>query len=82
MHSTGKKLTILVCSIFAAGGCADAANVTAPPRIVAESPSFSGGGWFGTGNRSDSTTTNPIGTSQGEPEVVSADGGGWFGTGN
>lgn len=80
MNSNGKKLAIFVCSIFAAAGCADAASVTAPPRNVADSPSFDGGGWFGTGNRNDSTTTNPPATSQ-EPRVT-ADGGGWFGTGN
>ena len=83
MQSTGKKLMILVCSIFAAGGCADAATITAPPRTLAGSPSVDvGGGWFGTGNRTDSTTTTQSGTSQEEPEVVTADGGGWFGSGN
>ena len=81
MHSTGKKLTILVCSVFAAAGCADAASITAPPRSAAESPAFDGGGWFGTGNRTDSTTRNPSATSQEEPQLT-ADGGGWFETGN
>lgn len=79
MHSTGKKLTILAC-VLAVGGCADAASVTAPPRSGADSPAaFDGGGWFGTGNRSDSTSTPP--QQQSEPQET-ADGGGWFGTGN
>jgi hypothetical protein len=82
MHNSRKRLAILVCTIFAAGGCADAANLTAPPRTVAESPSFNGGGWFGTGNRTDSTTIAPTGTSQVEPKEGITDGGGWFGTGN
>lgn len=68
MHSMGKKFTIFVCSIFATAGCADAASVTASAPIEAESPSFdAGGGWFGTGNRSDSTFVHPDGESQGVP---------------
>jgi len=83
MHSTGKSFMILVCSVFAAGGCVDAASITAPPKIVTQSPSFDGGGgWFGTGNRTDSTTTTQSSTVQEEPEIVTADGGGWFGSGN
>jgi hypothetical protein len=81
MHRIGKKLTILACSIVAAAGCADAASVTAPPRSAAETPSFDGGGWFGTGNRTDTATTNPSANSEEEPQVT-AEGGGWFGTGN
>jgi hypothetical protein len=81
MHNKGRKLTgILVCTILTTAGCADSASITAPSRSAAESPSFDGGGWFGTGNRTDSTTTNPSATSQEEPHVT--DGGGWFGTGN
>jgi hypothetical protein len=81
MHRTGKMLTVLVCGIFAAARCADAASITAPPRSPGETPSFDGGGWFGTGNRTDSTTVDPSATSQEEPKVT-LDGGGWFGTGN
>jgi hypothetical protein len=82
MNGTGRKFAILVCSIVAIGGCADAESITAPPRMVSGTPAFdTGGGWFGTGNRTDSTATTPSSSSQGGT-VVTADGGGWFGTGN
>jgi len=80
---TGKKLTgILVCAIVAAAGCTDAADLTGPRQMVAESPLFDGGGWVGSGNRNDSTTTNPTtpSTSTEEPGVTL--GGGWVGSGN
>lgn len=82
MRRNGLKLTgIIICAITAAAGCTDPVRVTNPQQTSAGTPSFDGGGWFGTGNRTDTTTTNPTATSQGEPEVT-ADGGGWFGTGN
>jgi hypothetical protein len=73
MHSTGKKFTILVCGIFAAAGCVDAASVTAPPWSVPESPSLNAGGWFGTGNRADSAS--------GSDTCAEERGGGWVGPG-
>ena len=86
MHSTRKKIVILACTIFTTAGCADAAKITAPTRTVPGSSSFDvGGGWFGTGNRTDSTTTTTSApaASQNEAELgTAADGGGWFGSGN
>lgn len=87
MQKSKTLIAILLCALTAAAGCGDAADVTAPSTSVAESPLFDGGGWVGSGNRTDTTSTNPTSTStpsgtSTEDDPGTGRGGGWVGSGN
>lgn len=84
------RLAVLVLAAAAAvAGCVDGASVT-EPQMQPVGPSFDGTGWFGSGNRSDSTapptnsatnTSAPL-AAPGDSGQAAVEGTGWFGSGN
>jgi hypothetical protein len=87
MQIRARLAALILAAAFA--GCADAARVTGPQQQPA-GPSFNGTGWFGSGNRSDSTAAPTNSTTitsstleaPGDSALAAANGTGWFGSGN
>lgn len=68
MH-VAKKLSAILFGTLLAAACADGGQITEPPLRAPDAPALDGIGWAGSGNRSDSTATEPTGS-------------GWAGSGN